>query len=163
MADAPYDGLAEWYDDYLKHPIYADLPRHVGRLVGSGSGLCVDAGCGTGAHLGLLASRGWRVAGIDLSTDQLRLARGRWCSLVQADAGSDSRLGLYSDSASRKAAFPVKACRHDGYLVHDGGRLHGDVSGLARIGSSRISVTRFSKSCGISIRAWVLLRSSHSL
>lgn len=88
MADPRYDGLAEWYDDYLKHPIYEDVPGHVGRLVGFGSGLCVDAGCGTGAHLGLLASRGWRVVGIDLSTDQLRLARGRWPSLVQGDAGS---------------------------------------------------------------------------
>ena len=88
MAEPRYDGLAEWYDDYLEHPIYADVPGHVGRLVGSGTGLCIDAGCGTGAHLALLGSRGWRVVGIDLSTDQLRLARGRWPSLVRADAGS---------------------------------------------------------------------------
>lgn len=88
MAEARYDGLAEWYDDFLKHPIYDDVPGHVGRLVGSGTGLCIDAGCGTGAHLGLLASRGWNVVGLDLSADQLRLARRRWPCLVQGDAGS---------------------------------------------------------------------------
>ena len=88
MPEARYDGLAEWYDDFLKHPIYDDVPEHVGRLVGSGTGLCIDAGCGTGAHLGLLASRGWSVVGLDLSADQLRLARRRSPSLVRGDAGS---------------------------------------------------------------------------
>ena len=88
MAEARYDGLAEWYDDFLKHPIYDDVPEHVGRLVGSGTGLCIDAGCGTGTHLRLLASRGWSVVGVDLSGDQLRLASRRWPSLVRGDVGS---------------------------------------------------------------------------
>ena len=42
MVDARYDGLAEWYDDYLKQPLYDDVPEHVCRLVGSGTGLCID-------------------------------------------------------------------------------------------------------------------------
>ena len=87
MVDARYDGLAEWYDDYLKQPLYDDVPEHVCRLVGSGTGLCIDVGCGTGMHLGILASRGWTVVGIDVSTDQLRLACRRWRSLVQGDVG----------------------------------------------------------------------------
>ena len=33
MVDARYDGLAEWYDDYLKQPFYDDVPEHVYRLV----------------------------------------------------------------------------------------------------------------------------------
>ena len=87
MVDARYDGLAEWYDDDLKQPLYDDVPEHVCRLVGSGTGLCIDAGCGTGIHLGILASQGWTVVGIDVSTDQLRLASRRWRSLVQGDVG----------------------------------------------------------------------------
>ena len=87
MVDARYNGLAEWYDDYLKQPLYDDVPEHVCRLVGSGTGLCIDAGCGTGIHLGILASRGWTVVGIDVSTDQLGLASRRWRSLVQGDVG----------------------------------------------------------------------------
>ncbi len=79
MAEARYDGLAEWYDDYLKHPIYDDVPEHVGRLVGSGTGLCIDAGCGTEMHLGLLASRGWSVVGIDGPVPHWRyLTDRRW-------------------------------------------------------------------------------------
>ena len=33
MVDARYDGLAEWYDDNLKQPLYDDVPEHVCRLV----------------------------------------------------------------------------------------------------------------------------------
>ena len=98
MADARYDGLAEWYDDSLKQPLYDDVPGHVCRLAGSGNGLCIDAGCGTGTHLGLLASRGWTVVGADVSSDQLRLARRRWHALVQGDAG---RMPFHDACASR--------------------------------------------------------------
>lgn len=82
---ARYDGWADWYDEYLATPIYEKIPAHLADLVGPGRGLCVDLGCGTGAHLGVLGSLGWSVIGVDLSADQLRLASGRWPLVVQAD------------------------------------------------------------------------------
>jgi SAM-dependent methyltransferase len=82
---ARYDGWADWYDEYLTTPIYEKMPTHLADLVGRGRGLCVDLGCGTGAHLAVLGSLGWSVVGVDLSADQLRLASDRWPLVVQAD------------------------------------------------------------------------------
>ena len=85
VGSARYDGWAEWYDASLQQPLYSDVPGHVLRLVGSGAGVCIDAGCGTGVHLDALASLGWSVVGLDVSADQLRLANQRWPAVVQAD------------------------------------------------------------------------------
>lgn len=84
---APYDGWAEWYDEYLGRPLYEPVPDHVRRLVGEGEGYCLDAGCGTGVHLEVLSDLGWSVAGIDLSRDQLRLASTRSGRVIQGDVG----------------------------------------------------------------------------
>ena len=55
-------------------------------LVGNVRGLRVlDLGCGSGAHAMLLAARGARVIGLDLSEDLLRLARRR----AELDAVAD--------------------------------------------------------------------------
>ena len=83
---ARYDGWADWYDEYLTGPFYENVPSDLARLVGPGSGLCLDVGCGTGVHLQLLQSLGWSVIGVDVSADQLRLARGRSSMIAQADA-----------------------------------------------------------------------------
>ncbi len=47
------------------------------RLLGPGSGRCLDLCCGTGVHLDGLSALGWQVTGLDISTDQLRIARER--------------------------------------------------------------------------------------
>lgn len=83
---ARYDGFATWYDEYLSMPFYDNVPAHVSRLVGTGSGLCLDVGCGTGVHLPLLESLGWSVVGVDVSADQLRLAHSRSGQVVLGDA-----------------------------------------------------------------------------
>jgi hypothetical protein len=31
---ARYDGLSRWYDDYLKRPLYAEVPRYLLQVVG---------------------------------------------------------------------------------------------------------------------------------
>jgi SAM-dependent methyltransferase len=85
-----YDGFAAWYDEQL-----ADFTLAAGdvidRMLGSGSGHCLDLCCGTGLHLPRLLALNWKVTGVDISADQLRLARDRvgdGVELVQADATS---------------------------------------------------------------------------
>jgi SAM-dependent methyltransferase len=81
---ARYDGVAEWYDAQLgtaphrQEVLRANLP--------AGKGPCLDIGCGTGRDLAVIAEFGWIPVGVELSTDQLRLARRRSNRLVQGDA-----------------------------------------------------------------------------
>lgn len=90
---ARYDGLADWYDEQLesaphRHQVLrAHLP--------TGTGPCLDVGCGTGRDLAVIAESGWTPIGLELSTDQLRLARSRGRYLIQSDA---ERLPLQSGS-----------------------------------------------------------------
>jgi SAM-dependent methyltransferase len=85
---ARYDGLAEWYDrEFATSPLSAVLLETVLHLLGEGGGRAlVDVGCGTGAHDVVYSEHGWVVTGIDISEDQLRLARGRGIEVVHADA-----------------------------------------------------------------------------
>jgi ubiquinone/menaquinone biosynthesis C-methylase UbiE len=89
---ARYDGLADWYDGYVTGEVAAftaTAAETLERLVGAGSGRCLDVGCGTGVLTAALARLGWSAVGIDISSDQLRVARltlGESVELVQADA-----------------------------------------------------------------------------
>lgn len=56
------------------------------RLVGPGTGLFVELGCGTGLTAMALEAQGWTVAGLDISADQLAIARSRLGSVVHSDA-----------------------------------------------------------------------------
>ncbi|MDX6513565.1 MAG: hypothetical protein QOE36_3069 [Gaiellaceae bacterium] len=88
MTTARYDGLAEWYDQELGPFVERSLPD-VRELLGPGSGRCLDVACGTGIASLAVAELGWNVAGVDVSADQLRIARTRLGSeaeLVEADA-----------------------------------------------------------------------------
>jgi SAM-dependent methyltransferase len=84
---ARYDGVAAWYDEHLvPSPEVRDTVR---RLAGPGPGSCLDLGCGTGFHLPTLLDLGWTVTGVDISEDQLRIARERAdgrAELLQTDA-----------------------------------------------------------------------------
>lgn len=85
-----YDGVADFYEAAFAH--YADLGQGTSSaailacLLGPGGGWCLDVACGTGLHFEAVAATGRRVIGVDISSDQLRIARSRSGQLVRADA-----------------------------------------------------------------------------
>jgi SAM-dependent methyltransferase len=88
---ARYDGLADWYDNYVTaEELITVALASLERLLGSGPGRCLDVGCGTGIALPALAAQKWTMVGVDVSADQLAVAKDRAESvgarLVQADA-----------------------------------------------------------------------------
>jgi ubiquinone/menaquinone biosynthesis C-methylase UbiE len=89
-----YDGVADWYDQEIRHLAAAHVTetalQSLIRLLGSGPGKCLDLGCGTGIAIRDLVGLGWTVTGVDISTDQLRVAREQAgelaIDLLEADA-----------------------------------------------------------------------------
>ena len=89
MGRARYDGLAEWYDAEFCETDSGRRTRALAlRLLGEGSGRLLDVGCGTGAHTAAFRELGWNVTGVDISRDQLRLARRRGLHVVEASAAA---------------------------------------------------------------------------
>lgn len=95
-----YDGYADWYDSYVRsgrgRPFAEAADRLVARVLGPGEDrLCLDLGCGGGAHVPALTASGWRVVGTDISTHQVAIARRTGIPVV---AGSADRLPLAGES-----------------------------------------------------------------
>jgi len=88
MAKAKYEGLAEWYEqEQARVAERPDAPlEQFAELAEPAGGLIVEVGCGTGLAAAALRARGWQVGGIDLSMDQLSMARERCSWIAQADA-----------------------------------------------------------------------------
>lgn len=75
---AAYDEIADWYSrEFLRpgDPIGVDASLRT--LLGSGTGTCLEIGCGTGVHADTVRDLGRRPIGIDLSDGMLRHADGR--------------------------------------------------------------------------------------
>jgi SAM-dependent methyltransferase len=86
-APARYDGHADWYDRVFG--VFAEDAAMLAALLAPGGGrLCLDVGCGTGRYAALLAELGYRPLGVDISADQLRIARSRVHRLARTDAGA---------------------------------------------------------------------------
>src|SRR5918996_1606268 len=82
---ARYDGHAEWYDETFG--VYPEDAEVLAQLLGRGEGeACLDVGCGAGRYAASIAGAGYRVVGVDISIDQLRIAAGRMYLLMRADA-----------------------------------------------------------------------------
>lgn len=85
-----YDGHADWYDCWNQPKIEHNVPEILDLLgdagQGPGAGICLDLGCGTGLYFDALTASGRTVVGLDRSTDQLRIARGRFRQIIQSDA-----------------------------------------------------------------------------
>lgn len=85
---ARYDGYADWYDANIGPYAHA-AGLELMALLGAGPGRCLDLACGTGINLQRLTDADWSVVGVDISADQLRLARQRTpagIGLLQGDA-----------------------------------------------------------------------------
>lgn len=135
MTDPPspiarYDGFADWYDANIGK--YADSAgRELLDLLGPGSGSCLDLGCGTGVNLSRLTDAGWAVTGVDISADQLRLARRRApgsVEIIQADAThlpfEDASFDVVACSLLHTDVEDfASVCREAVRVLHPGGRL----------------------------------------
>lgn len=96
---ARYDGYANWYDETTSHwPTDEETAFLREHLSADSGAVCLDVGCGTGRYGAAVAAAGLRVAGVDVSRDQLRYARPR---LAAAVCGDGRRLP-FADGA-----FPV--------------------------------------------------------
>lgn len=92
---APYDEIADWYEDeflakqraHAAGNDFADeigLDRSLHDLLGTGTGTCLEIGCGTGVYADRVRKLGWTPIGIDISSGMLRRALAR-LPVVQAD------------------------------------------------------------------------------
>jgi len=84
---ARYDGHAEWYDAWARRDGAAAMAAAratLDELLPAGAGLAIDLGCGTGLHADVVRRRGYDVLGVDVSADQLGIARFR-LPVVRAD------------------------------------------------------------------------------
>jgi ubiquinone/menaquinone biosynthesis C-methylase UbiE len=86
---AAYDGIADWYATQFL-PSQVDDPLSIERslrlLLGTGRGVCLEVGCGTGVYARPVRELGWTPVGVDVSAAVLRYADGR-LPVTRADAG----------------------------------------------------------------------------
>jgi SAM-dependent methyltransferase len=98
MIRAPYDAIADWYEqEFLATQADGDpigIHTTLATLLGPGEGRCLELGCGTGARAADVRALGWTPLGVDASAGMLRYARGR-LPAVRADA---ARLPFRGDS-----------------------------------------------------------------
>ncbi|KJK45381.1 methyltransferase [Lentzea aerocolonigenes] len=103
---AAYDEIADWYEGQFL-AAQRDDPIGVGlalrELLGEGTGVCLEVGCGTGVHAATVRELGWTPVGVDLSAGMLRHAHGR-LPVARADAG---RLPLRDNSVPAVLAVMV--------------------------------------------------------
>jgi SAM-dependent methyltransferase len=116
---APYDEIADWYETVFlaaqrAQPTadgFADrlgIDRSLSELLGSGSGRCLEVGCGTGVYAARVRALGWTPVGVDLSAGMLRHAAAR-LPVARADA---TRLPVPDGSLDAAIAVMVHTDLH---------------------------------------------------
>jgi SAM-dependent methyltransferase len=89
MPEARYDGSAAWYDRLageFTQPFARTVAARTADYAERGD-VVLDLGCGTGLGFDALRACGLHPVGVDLSADQLAIARRRAAGVVRADAG----------------------------------------------------------------------------
>jgi len=118
VSEARYDGLADWYDALIGDEV-SEWTRTAGELLaellGRGPGRCLDLGCGTGAFVPLLVEQAWTVVGVDLSADQLRVARERVGDVVESLVQADASALPFGDGSFDAVAAVLVHTDIDGY------------------------------------------------
>ncbi len=129
---ARYDGLAEWYRQFRPALSGGEIEA-LDRLLGSGSGRCLDLGCGTGVSTAAVAELGWTAVGVDVSSDLLEAARADGLEVLKAtadalpfeDAAFDAVVSVWThtdiDDFPAAVAEAVRVLRPGGPLVYIGG------------------------------------------
>ncbi len=126
---ARYDGIADWYDKLFA--AYGDMrdplssSAHLARLLGPGEGNCLDVACGGGLHHDAIVSIGRSVIGLDLSEDQLRVARR--CGVARLLLRANATALPFPD-----ATFPAVVCTY----------LHTDIDDMAPVFAEILRVLR---------------------
>lgn len=129
-----YEEHADWYDGWSRTvgaPMMASVAATLRELLPAGTGPALDIGCGTGTQADVVRALGWNPIGMDLSSGQLRYARGR-LPVARADgralpvADGSVRLSLsvltHTDVPSYGAlvAEAVRVLAPGGCFVHVG-------------------------------------------
>lgn len=167
MSGARYDGIAEWYDAVCARS--SSTTAIALRLLGDGRGRLLDVGCGTGAHTVAFSRRGWNVTGIDVSSDQLRLARERGVDVVEAnaaalpfdDASYDAAISMWThtdiDDFAAALREIARVLRAGGAFVYVGGHpcfvgphaVFAGARGVPELHSGYLHGGRYSKALGV--------------
>lgn len=85
MGETRYDAIAQWYEGW-RPTVTPDELDALRRLLGPGSGRCLDIGCGNGVSTAVVAELDWTTVGVDVSTELLDLARARGIEVQEAAA-----------------------------------------------------------------------------
>ena len=127
-----YDGLADEYEAFMAtgSDYYLTAAGALVRLLGPGSGRCLDLGCGGGHFIPAVRDLGWQIVGTDLSVDQLRHARRRFpdvrfvqadaCALPFTDASFDAAYSTFTHTDFDDFAAAVTEVRR---VLRRGGRF----------------------------------------
>ncbi len=85
-----FDDIANYYDSWFETPlgkkIYQSERKAIENLIENGENkLAVDLGIGTGLFTEILREKGYKVIGIDISEEMLKIARRRGFEVIKRD------------------------------------------------------------------------------
>ncbi len=85
-----FDNIANYYDKWFETPlgrkVYLSEKRAIEGLIENGEGkIALDLGIGTGLFTQILKEKGYKVVGIDISEEMLKIARKRGFEVIKGD------------------------------------------------------------------------------